>query len=97
MASNAKALGRDTGKTKIKFRPLTVDGPFKLFHHTISYAALIGGGKIPRLGELSLGYHGVLFVNEMPESKLECPPRNPTITLIKRVIHIILFYKKVYD
>jgi magnesium chelatase family protein len=61
-------------------------------HHTISEAGLIGGGAVPMLGEVSLAYNGVLFLDEWPEFRrhmLEvlCQPLEEGVLYIQSPAH----------
>lgn len=80
--SIAGTLSKDT--------PILTTRPYRAPHHTVSASSLVGGGRIPKPGEISLAHYGVLFLDELPEfnkSTLEVlrGPLEDKIVTISRV------------
>jgi magnesium chelatase family protein len=77
-------------------KPLITERPFRAPHHTASSASLIGGGKIPRPGEVSLASGGILFLDELPEYRRDVlealrQPLEDRVVTVSRVAAAITY------
>lgn len=76
--------------------PVVTTRPFRSPHHSSSQASLIGGGQVPRPGEVTLATHGVLFLDELPEYRRDVleslrQPLEDKVVTISRVSAVMRY------
>ncbi|PKM89815.1 MAG: magnesium chelatase [Firmicutes bacterium HGW-Firmicutes-12] len=80
-------------------KPIVTTRPFRAPHHSSSLASIIGGGQVPKPGELTLATHGILFLDELPEYRRDVlesmrQPMEDKVVTLSRVAAAITYPAK---